>query len=278
MNGLSPEMQDVVKNMPKKQFDEMFAEKNVKKYQKNINDTLISANQFAHMYAQLSMLETKAKDANDPMFQNGNDPAYQAQVKEGLILYAKAMGREAEQGGDTRKFSGKLLDQAKNALDVTRKNIEKGNFNGYHKKRRFRKDIIGERKENKEFDKLLKTLSGIDTNEPAANMFEAIIRSQAFDKEKAAQLVENQNQERILAARRQRNDDRRRRLQEAKDRMDPTRRAQREAKNAEREAKRQKRIKNLENPDYVMTDSKGNKNQEETNKWRQFYRDRGMMR
>lgn len=276
--GLSPEMQDVVKNMPKKQFDEMFAEKNVKKYQKNINDTLISANQFAHMYAQLSMLETKAKDANDPMFQNGNDPAYQAQVKKGLILYAKAMGREAEQGGDTRKFSGKLLDQAKNALDVTRKNIEKGNFNGYHKKRRFRKDIIGERKENKEFDKLLKTLSGIDTNEPAANMFEAIIRSQAFDKEKAAQLVENQNQERILAARRQRNDDRRRRLQEAKDRMDPTRRAQREAKNAEREAKRQKRIKNLENPDYVMTDSKGNKNQEATNKWRQFYRDRGMMR
>ena len=271
-------MQDVVKNMPKKQFDEMFAEKNVKKYQKNINDTLISANQFAHMYAQLSMLETKAKDANDPMFQNGNDPAYQAQVKKGLILYAKAMGREAEQGGDTRKFSGKLLDQAKNALDVTRKNIEKGNFNGYHKKRRFRKDIIGECKENKEFDKLLKTLSGIDTNEPAANMFEAIIRSQAFDKEKAAQLVENQNQERILAARRQRNEDRRRRLQEAKDRMDPTRRAQREAKNAEREAKRQKRIKNLENPDYVMTDSKGNKNQEATNKWRQFYRDRGMMR
>lgn len=277
--NLPEKTKTLVKNMPPQDFKKFFDKKRIKKCQDNMKDNMIAARQFANLYATAAMVEPKIQDKSFT-HPNGNDNAFAQLQKEGLTFYVKALNREAANGGNVTALGDKLLKTAQKAVEEMDKNLENGRFDGFEKKkndfirwayRKVTRKKYGQPKQNQAWEKLGNMLQGIDTNEPPANMLEAMILEQDFDKGISDQMEKLKAQEYTEQARKQNLEKRKKQLEEAKARIlsDPAKKKAREEKEGIRAQKRAQLIKRLQNPAYKAPNMEGKPDQQFTDMLRQ---------
>ena len=264
--NLPESVKTMIKDMPEKDFKKFFDSKRIKKAQENIKDNLIAATQFANLYAETSMLEAKIQNAGYE-FEKGNDKEFEKKRKEGLTLFAKAMSREAANGGNTSDLSEKLLKQVQKASETAHKNIMDGHFADYKPKKGILRSVgrkitgrkSGKPKPNQSWNNVNRMLEGIGGTEKPLNLFESMIIEQNFDKTIEQQFEGLKREDAANQALKENLERRKKRLEEIRARVmsDPEKRIARLQKEGERGRKRIELINRLRNPDYVVTYNKG---------------------
>lgn len=279
--NLPDNVKTLIKNMHPQDFKKFFDKKRIKNCQDNLKNNMISAMQFANLYAAVAVVDPKIQDKNFS-HPNGTDNAYKEKYQEGFKLYVKALSREASNGGNIKKLSGTLLKNAQQAFDEQHNIINNGRFSGFEKKnnawyRRAYRKVTGKKygqpKNNSSWQQLNNLLLGINPNEPPANMLESMLMEQDFDKGIAQEMEKLNSQEYTEHAQRLHLEKRRKQLEEAKARIlnDPAKKQEREEKESRRAAKRAQLIERLKNPNYVSTNIEGKKDLDFTNMLREHF-------
>lgn len=279
--NLPDKVKTLIRNMPPQDFKKFFDKKRIKTCQENLKNNMISAMQFANLYAAVAVVNPKIQD-KDFTHPNGTDNAYKTAYNEGLAFYIKALSRESANGGNIKKLSGTLLKSAQQAFDEQHNIINNGRFAGFEKKnnawyRRAYRKVTGKKygqpKDNEAWKQLNNLLQGINPNEPPANMFEAVLMEQDFDKGIAQEMEKINSKEYAENAQLINIDKRRKQLEDAKARIlnDPAKKQAREEKESQRAIKRAQLIARLKNPNYVSTNVEGNKDVDFTNMLRDHF-------
>lgn len=265
-----------LKNMSRKSFDVLLDPQRVQKVQKNINNNIIAASQFSNVYARVALTEQKMSDASSPTDQKAWDKAQ----KEGVVLYLRLIDNARKNGKDINAYSKHLLETIDKSAEEMRKNLVDGKFDGYSKKNFFGKTKKGKYSPNKAFASLLEEAKNINRSDNPQNIYEEVVMQQNFDASAQDRMLQHNMSSDEFAEERARLAHRREALERAKANIknNPSRLAAREKIEKMRAQKRQKRIEDLKNPDYVIKDSKGNDNRELTSAMRKYYQDRFMMR
>ena len=274
--GLSDETAFILKNMSRKNFDKLLDPQRIKETQERLNNNMIAASQFSNIYAYVALMDAKMKDASSPTDQAAWDRAQ----KEGLVTYLRLIDYAKRNGQDVQTYSKDLLHTISDAGDNVRDNVKKGRFDGFSKKNIFGRIKKGAYEPNEAFQSILNQVQNVNLEGTPQNLYEEVVMQQNFDKTAQEKMLQHNMTGSLLADERERLIARHKALERAKENInkDPARKEARERLEQIRAQKRQQRLQNLKNPDYVMKDEKGKDNPALTAAMRKYYQDRFLMK
>ncbi len=278
-SGVSEDTAFMLKSLPREKFDRLFDKDRMAKLQKNYNDNMVAVALFANNYAQVSVINAKMKDAKAPTDQEAYDKA----KREGSEIFIRLIANQKQQGkspDEIRQYTKALMKTMDRAIVKTQKDVRKGNFDGYSKKGWFGRTKKGSYKKNSAFEDILAEASSLGQTSGTQGIYEEIMQQQNFDKNNQDKIISFTTAREMTNNQLQSLEARRKRFLEARARIysDPQKKANREKAEKIREQKRQQRIENLRNPQYVMKNSKGQNDAALTAAMRKYYQDRFMMK
>ena len=173
--GLTPQQKARLQNADPKKLNQFLDTNNIAKCQEAYNSYRVAAAQFANNYAQLMFMDAKMRNPDDPEIKD-IDKAMAKFKNEGYLLFARSIENAVKSGKSAYNTSAMLKDNVDKGLDVMRKNVVKGNFVGYSKKKWLGRKSKGQYKENKYVQNLLQIRDGTDMSaRPKQSMHEALL-------------------------------------------------------------------------------------------------------
>ena len=146
--GLTPQQKARLQNADPKKLNQFLDTNNIAKCQEAYNSYRVAAAQFANNYAQLMFMDAKMRNPDDPEIKD-MDKAMAKFKNEGYLLFARSIENAVKSGKSAYNTSAMLKDNVDKGLDTMRKNVVKGNFVGYSKKKWLGRKSKGQYKENK---------------------------------------------------------------------------------------------------------------------------------
>ena len=278
-SGVSEDTAFMLKSLPREKFDALFAEDRMSRLQKNYNNNMIALSQFANNFARVSLVEAKMKDASSPT----DEKAFENAKKEGTEIFLRLIGSKKQQGmshDELFNYSKNLMLNMDRAADQMRENLVKGHFDGYTKTNWLGRTKKGSYKKNSAFENILAEASSLGQANGTQGIYEEIMQQQNFDKNNRDKIISFTTAREMTNNQLQSLEARRKRFLEARERIysDPQKKANREKAEKIREQKRQQRIANLRNPQYVMKNIEGKDDPALTAAMRKYYQDRFLMK
>ena len=173
--GLTPQQKARLQNADPKKLNQFLDTNNIAKCQEAYNSYRVAAAQFANNYAQLMFMDAKMRNPDDTEIKD-IDKAMAKFKNEGYLLFARSIENAVKSGKSAYNVSAMLKDNVDKGLDVMRKNVVKGNFVGYSKKKWLGRKSKGQYKENKYVQNLLQIRDGTDMSARSKqSMHEALL-------------------------------------------------------------------------------------------------------
>ena len=173
--GLTPQQKARLQNADPKKLNQFLDTNNIAKCQEAYNSYRVAAAQFANNYAQLMFMDAKMRNPDDPEIKD-MDKAMAKFKNEGYLLFARSIENAVKSGKSAYNTSAMLKDNVDKGLDTMRKNVVKGNFVGYSKKKWLGRKSKGQYKENKYVQNLLQIRDGTDMSARSKqSMHEALL-------------------------------------------------------------------------------------------------------
>lgn len=174
-DGLTPQQKAFFQNADPKKLKQFLDPANIAKCQEAYNSYRVAAAQFANNYAQLMFMDAKSRNPDAPEIKD-MDKAMAKFKNEGYLLFARSIEDAVKSGKSAYNTSAMLKDNVDKGLDAMRKNVVKGNFVGYSKKKWLGRTSKGQYKENKYVQNLLQIRDGTDMSaRPKQSLHEALL-------------------------------------------------------------------------------------------------------